>query len=222
MIWCDAQKKDDCQISLPGFWLYLPYAVLYHQLLFEMSQSVYWILVWQKECIGFCLSSVDCTLLNTRDLSVRLVSRCLPLPLLPSDDHPIPVFDMQREVLVDAFWQQISSSSSSISRSRTAHLNCARHRWLLPVNSDILRIFCTVFAQAVLVKVYCSAAYNFTWLGIPGCCYFNWVKVSGNWCVEMFYNKFCSIVSCSVIKIIIKEPSCTGWKKSPLLCIYYY
>ena len=26
----------------------------------------------------------------------------------------------------------------------------------------------------------------------------------------MFYNKFCSIVSCSVIKVIIEEPSCTG------------
>ena len=57
MIWCDAQKKDGCQISLPGFWLYLPYAVLYHQLLFEMSQSVYWIFVLQKECIEFCLNS---------------------------------------------------------------------------------------------------------------------------------------------------------------------
>ena len=26
----------------------------------------------------------------------------------------------------------------------------------------------------------------------------------------MFYNKFCSIVSCSVIKVVIEEPSCTG------------
>ena len=26
----------------------------------------------------------------------------------------------------------------------------------------------------------------------------------------MFYNKFCSIVSCSVIKVIIEEPTCTG------------
>ena len=32
----------------------------------------------------------------------------------------------------------------------------------------------------------------------------------GNWCIEMFYNKFCSIVSCSVIKVVIEEPSCTG------------
>ena len=30
----------------------------------------------------------------------------------------------------------------------------------------------------------------------------------------MFYNKFCSIVSCSVIKIIIEEPSCTGCRES--------
>ena len=28
--------------------------------------------------------------------------------------------------------------------------------------------------------------------------------------MEMFYNKFCSIVSCSVNKAIIEEPSCTG------------
>ena len=48
MIWCDAQKKDDCRISLTGFWLYLPYALPYLQLLFETSQSVCWNLVLQK------------------------------------------------------------------------------------------------------------------------------------------------------------------------------
>ena len=30
----------------------------------------------------------------------------------------------------------------------------------------------------------------------------------------MFYNKFCSIVSCYVIKVIIEEPSCTGCSES--------
>ena len=30
----------------------------------------------------------------------------------------------------------------------------------------------------------------------------------------MFYNKFCNIVSCSVIKVIIEEPSCTGCSES--------
>ena len=51
MIWCDAQKKDNCRISLPDFWLYLPYALLYRQLLFETSLSFCWNLVLQKECI---------------------------------------------------------------------------------------------------------------------------------------------------------------------------
>ena len=36
----------------------------------------------------------------------------------------------------------------------------------------------------------------------------------GNWCIEMFYNWFCSIVSCSVIKVVIEEPSCTGSSES--------
>ena len=31
------------------------------------------------------------------------------------------------------------------------HWNCARHRWLVPVNSAIWLIFCPVFVQAVLV-----------------------------------------------------------------------
>ena len=30
----------------------------------------------------------------------------------------------------------------------------------------------------------------------------------------MYYNKFCSIVSCSVIKVIFEEPSCTGSSES--------
>ena len=30
----------------------------------------------------------------------------------------------------------------------------------------------------------------------------------------MFYNKFCSIVSCSVINVVIEEPSCTGSSES--------
>ena len=38
--------------------------------------------------------------------------------------------------------------------------------------------------------------------------------------MEMFYNKFCSIVSCSVIKAIIEEPSCTGC--SELIQIFKY
>ena len=68
MIWCDAQKKEDCRISLPGFWLYLPYALPYRQLLFETSQSVCWNLVLQKECIEFYLNSFSnhfhCTILS--------------------------------------------------------------------------------------------------------------------------------------------------------------
>ena len=95
-----------------------------------------------------------------------------------------------------------------------AHLNCERHRWLLPVNSDIWRLFCRVFVQAILERVHCSAGYNFIWQVIPGSCYFNWVKVLGNLCTEMFYNEFCSVVSCSVIKVVIEEPSCTGRSES--------
>ena len=41
-----------------------------------------------------------------------------------------------------------------------------------------LEIFCTVFIQAVLESVHCSAAYNFIRYGIPGCCHF--IKVLGN------------------------------------------
>ena len=82
------------------------------------------------------------------------------------------------------------------------------------MNSNIWGIFCPVFVQAILERVNCSAGYNFIWYGIPGCCYFNWVKVLGNWCIEMLYNKFCSIVSYSVIKVVIVEPSCTGSSES--------
>ena len=57
MIWCDAQKKDDCRISIPDFWLYLPDALPYPQLLFEMTQSVYWYLVLQKRKHWFHLNS---------------------------------------------------------------------------------------------------------------------------------------------------------------------
>ena len=32
----------------------------------------------------------------------------------------------------------------------------------------------------------------------------------GNLCVEMFQNKFFSMVSCSAIKVIIEEPTCSG------------
>ena len=60
-------KERDCQISLPGFWLYLLYALLYRQL-FELSQCVYWNLVLQKECIEFYLNSFSnhfhCTILS--------------------------------------------------------------------------------------------------------------------------------------------------------------
>ena len=68
MIWCDAQKKGDCRISLPAFWLYLPYALPYRQLLFETSLSFCWNMVLQKECIEFCLNSFSnhfhCTILS--------------------------------------------------------------------------------------------------------------------------------------------------------------
>ena len=46
-------------------------------------------------------------------------------------------------------------------------------------------------------------------VGIPSCCYVCWVKVLGDRCIDIFYNKFCFIVSCSVIKVIIEKPSCT-------------
>ena len=52
---------------------------------------------------------------------------------------------------------------------------------------------------AILDWVYCSAACYFIWQGIPSCCNFIWVIMFGNWCVEMFYNEFCSIVPCTVI-----------------------
>ena len=77
-------------------------------------------------------------------------------------------------------YRHISSSSSSSSSSRTDRwvhfqqnadlrlfvhtLNyCARHRWLLPVNSDIWGIFCPVFVQAILESVHCFAGYNSIW-----------------------------------------------------------
>ena len=37
-----------------------------------------------------------------------------------------------------------------------------------------------------------------------------WYKCWATDIIEIFYNKFCSIVSCSVIKVIIEDPSCTG------------
>ena len=70
-----------------------------------------------------------------------------------------------------------------------------------------------MFFQAVLERAHCSTAYNFTWESIPGCSYFNLVKVLDNCSIEMFYIKFCSIVSCSVIEVIIEEPYCTGSSK---------
>ena len=74
------------------------------------------------------------------------------------------------------------------------HLNCdSRHRRLLPVDSDIWRIFCQVFIRDILEEIRYSAASKFTWWSIPGCCHFGWVKVLKYWCIEMFYNKFCSM-----------------------------
>ena len=38
----------------------------------------------------------------------------------------------------------------------------------------------------------------------------------------MFYNKFCFIISCSVIKVIIEEPSCTGSSESIQVFKHFY
>ena len=67
MIWCDAQKKDDCLISNHRFWLQRSYALPHHPLWFETTQSVCWNLMLQKECIDFYLNSFSnyfyCTVL---------------------------------------------------------------------------------------------------------------------------------------------------------------
>ena len=87
MIWCDAQKKGDCRISLSGFWLYLPHALLYRQLLFETSLSFCWNLVLQKECIKFYLNSFSshfhCNILSLFFYSAYIFncSRLLGVPL---------------------------------------------------------------------------------------------------------------------------------------------
>ena len=65
-----------------------------------------------------------------------------------------------------------SISSNMLALQMWCTLNYARHRWLLPVNSDIWVIFCPVLLKAVLESIHCSTAYNFICLGIP-CCYFN-------------------------------------------------
>ena len=74
------------------------------------------------------------------------------------------VRDAMQVVVVVVVGQTVGSiSSKTLTSTVCTHLNCARHRWLLPVYSDIWGIFCPVFVQAVLERVYCSAAYNFTW-----------------------------------------------------------
>ena len=129
--------------------------------------------------------------------------------LLPLHCHIVHLTKVCRLVV----WQTVGSIySKTLGYDCCTHLNCALHRWLLPVNSDIWEIFWPVFVQAILKRVHCSALYNFIWESIPGCCYFNWVKLLENWCTEMFYNKFCSTVSCE--KVVIEESSCTGSNES--------
>ena len=48
MIWCDIQKKDDWQISLPDFLLYLPYALPYHRYYLKRISSFGEIWCWKK------------------------------------------------------------------------------------------------------------------------------------------------------------------------------
>ena len=59
MIWCDARKKDDCRISLPGFGLYLP-CVLYCTIDCYLKRLNPFVELWCckiKECIEFYLNS---------------------------------------------------------------------------------------------------------------------------------------------------------------------
>ena len=84
---------------------------------------------------------------------------------------------------------------------------CTPSLGLLPANSDIWGIFCKVFCQAFLKRVYGSAVYNFIWF--PGYWYFYSVKVLSNWCVEIFYNNFLLFPHCFLFchyKVIREKP----------------
>ena len=118
-----------------------------------------------------------------------------------------------------------SSSSSSSSRTdRWVHfqqnvgLRLFVHTWIVHGIDDCYQLTRTFggFSAQCLSKLFLKEVTVLmltTSLGRAfhaGCCYFNWVNVLGNWCIKIFYNKFCPIVSCCIIKVIIEEPSCTG------------
>ena len=64
------KRKTSCQISLPGFLLYLSYAFLYRQLLFEMPQSVYLTLVFKL--IGYADDSTLIAVVPTPGVRVAV------------------------------------------------------------------------------------------------------------------------------------------------------
>ena len=113
-----------------------------------------------------------------------------------------------------------SSSSNSSSTSRTDRwvhfqqntgLRLFVHTWIVHGIDDCYQLTRTFggFSTQCLSKMFLKE-FTVLLLTTSGCCYFNWVKVLGNWCIVIFYNKFCSIISCYVIKVVIEEPSCTG------------
>ena len=75
------------------------------------------------------------------------------------------------------YWNQLFSSSSSRTDrwshfQQNAGLRLFVHPWIMYDIDDCYKFTRTfwgfsaaVFIQAVLERVYCSAAYNFTWLG---------------------------------------------------------
>ena len=94
------------------------------------------------------------------------------------------------------FFRTVWQTDRWVHFQQNAGLRLFVHTWIVHGIGDCYRltqtsegIFCPVFFQAVLERVHCSAAYKFIWQDIPSSCIFNSVKVLGNWCVEMFYNK---------------------------------
>ena len=60
----------------------------------------------------------------------------------------------------------------------------------IPVISHILGIFFSVFVQAVLERVHCSAAYHFIWSSIPSSSYFSWIKMFLHYKKKLHYRMF--------------------------------
>ena len=109
--------------------------------------------------------------------------------------------------------QTVGSISSKTLAYTTvcAHLNCAQHWWLLPFIRTLGK-----FSAQCLSKLYLKELIVLLLTTSFGRAFQVVVILIGEkcrvaaWCCAMFYNKFCSLVNCSVIIIFIEEPSCTG------------